>query len=150
MEREEYGQQLGLFGEPRLETLDQIPTLFGRLVYLASLLDRNIGRYNHPSLSQGLGEAEADRILRECHARSFADWLCLKLERQEADLSLYLAGLAIDVRTVLRTWTCLEPYRDLVPPGALKAERRLYMADLEAVLELLRNEHGVPCLDSED
>ena len=72
-------------------TLSQIPSLFGRLVYLCSLRDRNNGTYEHYGLAQVFGDSEADRVLRESHQQVFASWVCLTLEQQKTDLDLYLS-----------------------------------------------------------
>ncbi|HXG33353.1 MAG TPA: hypothetical protein VNJ11_08310 [Bryobacteraceae bacterium] len=128
-------------------TLAQIPSLFGRLVYLASLRDQNTGRYEHHGLAQLFGEDVADEALRESHAATFHDWLCYTLEQQKTDLDLYLAGLDTDKRTLLDTWIRLAPYRTLVPASARDVERKLYLADLETLLELLKNEYDVAAPD---
>lgn len=124
-------------------TLAQIPSLFGRLVYLSALRDQNTGTYEHYGLAQAYSEAEADGVLRASHAKTFSDWLCLRLEDQKADLNLYLSGLEGDRRAILDTWIRLHPYRGLVPSAARQVERELYMGDLETILELLKNEYGV-------
>ncbi len=82
-------------------TLARIPTLFGRLVYLSSLLSQNSGLYEHPALAQMFGDEQADETLRRSHARVFQDWLCLNLEQQKADLLEYLAELPGDRATAL-------------------------------------------------
>jgi hypothetical protein len=128
-------------------TLAQIPSVFGRLVYLSSLRDQNTGRYEHHGMSQIFGEEEADRALRESHAQTFADWLCFGLEQQKADLDLYLSAFEGNKRTILETWIRLAPYRNLLPASVRDVERRLYLTDLEALLELLKNEYGVACPD---
>jgi hypothetical protein len=128
-------------------TLAQIPSLFGRLVYLASLRDQNTGRYEHHGLAQLFGEEVADEALRESHAATFQEWLCYTLEQQKTDLDLYLAGLDTDKRTLLDTWIRLAPYRTLVPASARDVERKLYLADLETLLELLKNEYDVAAPD---
>jgi hypothetical protein len=120
-------------------TLVEIPALFGRLVYLSALRNQNTGRYEHHGLSQIFGDEEADQALRASHEQTFAEWLCFGLEQQKADLDLYLSALGTDKRTVVETWIRLAPYRNLVPASAREVERRLYLTDLEALLELLKN-----------
>jgi hypothetical protein len=128
-------------------TLSQIPSTFGRLVYLASLRDANTGRYEHHGLALVFGDAEADKALRASHEESFGIWLGYTLQQQHADLDLYLAGLESDKRVILETWTRLSPYRSLLPESVRGMERQLYLADLEALLAVLRNEYGVASPD---
>jgi len=128
-------------------TLGQIPSTFGRLVYLASLRDQNTGRYEHHGLAQMFGEIETDRTLRESHEQAFSVWLGFDLERQKADLDLYLSSLQADKRTIVATWIRLTPYRNLMPTAVRDPERRLYLSDLETLLDLLTNEHDVATSD---
>jgi hypothetical protein len=115
-------------------TLLQIPTLFGRLVFLASLRDPATGHYYHQGLAQSLGAEDADRSLCNSHHQVFQQWLGFSLSEQKADLDEYLSfGTA--PRYAL-------PYRKLVPPTARDVERQLYLTDLDTLLELLRFEHG--------
>ena len=124
-------------------TLSQIPSVFGRIVYLASLRNLNSGRYEHHGLALVFGEEEANKALKKSHSQVFREWLTFNLEQQKADLDLYLSGLYEDRGTVLATWLELAPYRGLMPTSLRAVERRLYIADLRALLELLGNEHGV-------
>ena len=130
-------------------TLAQIHSLFGRMVYLASLRDHNTGRYEHHGMAEVFGGDQADQALRESHAKTFAEWLSYGLEQQKADLDLYLSVFETDRRTILKTWIRLAPYRNLPPASAREVERRLYLADLEAILELLNNEYDVSSPDSD-
>ena len=123
-------------------TLSQIPSLFGRLVYLAALRNPNSGRYEHHGLALVFGEDEANRELKKSHSQAFREWLTFNLEQQKGDLDLYLSALVEDRRTVLTNWLELAPYLTLMPATIRGVEKRLYLADLKALLDLLGNEHG--------
>jgi len=128
-------------------TLSQIPSLFGRMVYLSSLRDTNSDRYEHHGLALRAGGEESDSALRASHSESFAGWLCLSIEAQKADLDLYLSALENDKRTIVEAWLLLKPYRNLPPGTARPAERELYLSDFEALLTLLKNEYGAAAPD---
>jgi hypothetical protein len=128
-------------------TLSQIPTVFGRLVYLASLRNSNNGNYEHHGLGLVFGEDEANRALKDSHSAVFAEWLTFNLEQQKADLDLYLAGLFEDKRLVVETWIRLAPYQNLIPASVRGVERRLYISDLAALMELFRNVYAVAAPD---
>jgi hypothetical protein len=128
-------------------TLSQIPTVFGRLVYLASLRNPNNGNYEHYGLALVFGEDEANKALRDSHSTVFAEWLTFNLEQQKADLDLYLAGLFEDKRAIIQTWVRLAPYQNLIPAAIRGVERRLYITDLAALMELFRNVHAVAAPD---
>jgi len=123
-------------------TLSQIPSVFGRLVYLSSLRNPNTDIYEHHGFRQMFGSEESDRTLRESHAKAFHEWLCYSLEQQKADLDLYISGLENNKKVIIEAWMRLAPYRHLIPGSVRRAERRLYLADLGALLALLRNEYG--------
>jgi len=124
-------------------TLSQLPTAFGRMTYLASLRDVNSGRYSHHGMALVFGEVESSRTLRASHKQVFAEWLRFNLEQQKADLDLYLSGLPEDKQTLLETWHQLRPYENVLPASVRKVEKELFLADLETLLKLLRNVHGV-------
>jgi hypothetical protein len=128
-------------------TLSQIPSVFGRLVYLAALRDPNSGRYEHHGLTLVFGERDADKALRKGHAAAFQEWLGYSLEQQKADLDLYLSALLERRRTVVENWLRTAPYRNLVPASARTVEKRLFLSDLETLLELLKHELGAASPD---
>jgi hypothetical protein len=119
-----------------------IPSTFGRLLYMASLRDISSGHYREPELVREFGAEEADRAIRFSHNVVFADWLTYTIEQQVTDLDLYLSALRDNKRSVLRTWLRLEPYRNLVPEEAPEHERRLFLAEIEAVLTILQAQFG--------
>jgi len=128
-------------------TIGQIPAVFGRLVYLASLRNPNNGSYEHHGLALVFGEEEADKALRNSHAAVFSEWLSFNLEQQKADLDLYISGLFEDKRVVIDTWIRLAPYRNLPPASVRGIERRLYISDFTALLELFKAAYGVAAPD---
>lgn len=121
-------------------TLDQVPTLFGRLVYLAGLRNQNSGGYRHHGLAQAFGAEESQRTIQLSHEAIFAEWLNLDLRAQHTALDQYFKGLGESRAVVLQTWGVLTPYRALPPAAAGGAERMLYETDLELILELFRAE----------
>ncbi len=128
-------------------TISQIPCVFGRLVYLASLRNPNNGSYEHHGLSLVFGEDEANKALKNSHAAVFADWISFNIEQQKADLDLYISGLFEDKRLVVETWIRLAPYRNLPPSSVRGVDRRLYIADFTALLELFKGAYGVAVPD---
>jgi hypothetical protein len=122
------------------KTLSLIPTVYGRLVYLASLRNMDTGRYEHHGLGLVFGAEAADGALRRSHEVAFREWLGFLLEQQKADIDLYMADLPTDRRTLVDNWLRLAPYRNLLPGSAVEPERRLYLADLETLLRLMQSE----------
>ncbi|HXF25792.1 MAG TPA: hypothetical protein VN610_00890 [Bryobacteraceae bacterium] len=127
-------------------TLSQIQSVFGRLVYLSSLRNPNTGRYEHHGLSLVFSEEEASRALKAAHSQVFDQWVQSNLKEQKTDLDLYLSPFN-DKRNVLDTWLRLSPYRNLLPSSVRGVERKVYLSDLETLLQLLRNEYGVDAPD---
>lgn len=130
-------------------TLVQIPTNFGRMVYLASLRNPNSGMYEHHGLAQIYGPDEADGTLRQSHMQVFSEWLCFGLDQQKEEVAEYMTGLEERLPLVIENWIRFSPYRNFVPADAREAERQLYLTDMEMVIEALRGEHGVVVSDPE-
>lgn len=120
-------------------TLSRIPTLFGRLGYLASLRDSNSGIYRHHGLSAVFGRDDSAKALRESHERTFLEWLSLTMEEKYYELTCYLAGLEDPAHAVIEHWLSARIYRTYVPGSAREIERELFCRDLEALLETIRN-----------
>ncbi len=123
-------------------TLSMIHSVFGRLEYLARIRNPHSGRYEHHGLALVFGGDEADLALRDSHLQVFREWLSLDLERQKADLELFLAEQPTNRRTMVETWRRLAPYRGLPPVSASAPELQLYLGDLELLLEAIRNEYA--------
>ena len=123
-------------------TLSRIPTVYGRLAYLASLRDQNSGIYRHHGLSTLFGREESSKALRESHAHVFQEWLNLPLSEKYAELTAYLESLEDSLQVVLDHWTRAGAYKSLLPDGAPKPEVELFSRDLTALVEVVRNGLG--------
>lgn len=121
-------------------TLVQIPTLFGRLTYLASLRNANANSYQHQGLAVRYGPRASQAAIRESHIELLRDWLALPLSARKADLDHYFVELDTPRETVLHNWKRLRPYALCVPVQALKPERELFLGDLEVLLEIISRE----------
>lgn len=119
-------------------TLSQIPTVYGRLAYLAQRRNPDTGCYEHHGLASMFSEEEADTALRESHHQIFRQWLGLTLEQQRADLALYFAGLPTSRLVLVENWLRLAPYRNLIPIKASQADRELFLGDLETLLRSIK------------
>ena len=120
-------------------TLSQIPTLYGRLVYLASLRDPNSGVYRHHGLGAAFGREESGKALKHSHERIFSEWLTLALADKNKDLGDYLQGLDDPQGTVVSHWLRSDHYHAQIPDSARPMESELFHRDLEALLQILRN-----------
>src|SRR5579859_4178934 len=120
-------------------TLSQIPTLYGRLVYLASLRDPNSGVYRHHGLSAAFGREESSQALKHSHERIFSEWLTLPLADKSSDLGNYLQSLDDPQGMVVSHWLRSDHYRAQIPDSARPMESELFHGDLEALLQILRN-----------
>jgi hypothetical protein len=120
-------------------TLSQIPTLYGRLAYLASLRDPNSGVYRHHGLSTAFGREESAKALKQSHERIFSEWLNLALAEKSGDLGNYLRGLDDPQGSVVVHWLRSDHYRAQIPDSARPMECELFQTDLEALLRMLKN-----------
>lgn len=122
------------------QTVRQLPSIMARLIFLSGLRDPHSGVYRHPAATRHPEKTEIDRLLRGLHKQAFAEWLNSCLEEQKADLDLCFSDLSGGKVAAVETWRCLESYRSLVPSSADPVERRLFFADMAALLELMANE----------
>jgi hypothetical protein len=116
-------------------TLSQIPTLYGRLCYLASLRDPNSGVYRHHGLFLSFGREQTAGALQSSHRSVFEEWVALSLESKSQDLTAYLASLDEVQESVVRHWRQSRIYRTLLPGSASPAETELFFTELDILLE---------------
>jgi len=124
-------------------TLAAIPAVYGRLAYLTGLRQANSGRYEHHGLALLFGADEAHHALRASHVHCFREWMGFSLEEKKADLDLYLASVGTDRAEAVRAWNETGAWRNLVPGSIRGAEKKHFLADVAALMALLRNVYGV-------
>jgi hypothetical protein len=131
------------------DEMQLIPTVYGRLVYMAGLLNPNTGLYEHYSYG---ADSNTRQILsgdiRARHESLFNQWVVCSLERKMADIEAYINGLN-DVGRIelIDAWLRLTPYKYLVPASIQGPEREKHVSDFEAILGLLKNVYGVASPD---
>jgi hypothetical protein len=125
-------------------TLSQIPTIYGRLVYLASLRDPNSGAYRHHGLSAAFGREQSTYALRKSHEQTFLEWLTIPLSAKNADFRAYLQSASSEEspQAVVMYLARGAGYASQAPDAAGPAQREQFKLEVEILLELVKNESG--------
>jgi hypothetical protein len=119
-------------------TLSHIPTVYGRLYYLASLRDPGSNVYRHHGLAAMFGRDESSRALREKHEELFLEWLAMPLRERKLDLARYFSTLEGPMETLIDSLLTSGVYRTQPPASALRMEQNLFCVDLETLLQTLK------------
>jgi len=136
------------------EKLSTLDTVFGRLELLSSLRDPHTGRYVHHGMSVAVGDRTHDIILKS-HEATFAEWQSKNLRVQMTDLRSFVLSIPLPAGSgrldrkaksilVLDTWLKLEPYRNFVPMSVSQLERNSFLANLTALITLLKAQVAQP------
>jgi hypothetical protein len=133
-------------------TLSNVPSIFGRLMILSSLRDRNTGWYVHHGLELEMGEDTHGFLLKR-HQEVFLDWQAMTVHRQMRDLKTHLKSVAQSaegfgpqqnknarIAHVLNTWVFTRPYGELVPLSASPLARDTFVSNIAVLVALLRNQ----------
>jgi hypothetical protein len=123
-------------------TLSQVPSTYGRLVYLASLRDPNSGSYRHHGLSVAFGRAESIAALKKSHEETFLEWLKMPLASKNADFRGYLQSAEENRPAVVTYLAKGTPYLTQAPDSAGRAQRRQFQMEMETLLALLKIDSG--------
>jgi hypothetical protein len=119
-------------GERVMALVESIPTLFGRLVYLAAMWETSARGYRcDPRIGR------LDATLGRAHKGVFTRWLMLGLEPQRRDLIRFADSEGRDAYECLRSWCAGGFFDQLAPETASWEETRLFRDDLELVIKSL-------------
>ena len=114
------------------ELVLQTPSLFGRLVYVASLWNPETSRYDR-GLPDRFRGVETDKALARWHQSFFIDWLSQSLTEKEKDVSLYWRN----VGSRENGKTVREIGEAAIPPLVRSEERKFFLQDLTFIQALL-------------
>lgn len=123
-----------------LTTLAEIPNIFSRLAYMASLRDLSSGRYEHAGLAAIYPDEAIQQSLELCHEQIFEHVLETSLQQQEKDLRECLEHMPGGLCTTVTHWQRLEAFRVLMPERAPDYLKELFCSNLRALLEILQEE----------
>ena len=112
-------------------TLAQIPSVFGRLAYMASVRDPHSGIYRHDGLATIHGEAQSAKALRQAHETVFGEWLRLPLAQKLSDLEQLPSDRRPDGSGLEKRY---------VPKVVSATEVALFLGEMEILLEILASQ----------
>jgi hypothetical protein len=126
------------------QVLEQIPTAFGKLVYLASFRNPDSGRYQADETAEMFSAYSVHRTLQRAHWKAFHNWQSLGLKEKKSDLKRY-ADAGAGSAPWLALWADSDAAHRLMPAACAECERTLFLTELGMMLELLAHEgRGAP------
>jgi hypothetical protein len=118
-------------------SLEQIPTVFGKLVFVAEFLNELSGKYWHRGLASLMDDDAVDRLIRRRQMSLFGEWLRMDAASQIDDLAAYCSSAAEGPRQTLVACSGLAMHMRLVPAGASDQERLRYLTQVDHALDHL-------------
>ncbi|HXM99839.1 MAG TPA: hypothetical protein VN982_15325 [Candidatus Dormibacteraeota bacterium] len=121
--------------------LAPLPSLYQRLLRLASLRDDLTGRYVDARFAELYPEAAVHESLAGCHEEILERILEIPLELQEKDLQQCLESMPGSFVQELQNWRSAEFENRLLPPAAPEYLKQLFRSNLRVLLQLLRDDY---------
>jgi hypothetical protein len=120
----------------------QMPSLLGRLTYIADRWNTQTGRYDR-ELPERFQDPLVYPAIASWHRAFFIEWLSLPLEKKEADVSAYwlsMGGKEEQLKKLVRLGEAA------IPPLMRAVERQFFVSELGFIQALLLHQHtgGAP------
>jgi hypothetical protein len=123
-----------------LSILAPLPSLYQRLLHLASFRDEVTGRYVHSRFAEIYPETAVHESLAACHEEILERILEIPLELQEKDLQQCLESLPGNFFQELQNWRNTEFENRLLPHATPEYLKQLFRSNLRVLLQLLRDD----------
>jgi hypothetical protein len=133
---ERFHQSRAVIEDFSTRTLAAIPSDFGRLSYISSLIDSNSGRYEHDGLKDLYPENAVQAALKHCHEELFSRILETPLKEQERDLRQCLDSAGEEIREEAKKWSKERPFQEMCPRGLPTYLRELFCSNMSALLAI--------------
>ena len=117
------------------ESLLQNPSIFGRLVHIASLW--NPASKSYQGLPERFRNAGLDPQITRWHQAFFMEWVALSLAQQQNDVMVYWTGMGRDPEQIKKL---REQGEAAIPPLVEWAERQSFTKNLAFIQTVLSHE----------
>jgi hypothetical protein len=119
------------------KSLASLPSPLARLIFLTSLRDSYTGRYLHEGWVTVASPEEVNRMLRHIHREVFDSVIRLSLPNFCKELREHFKSIGEVEEKSAKLWLEIEPYREMIPEGCLRAERDFFISEIKAALGVL-------------
>lgn len=118
----------------------QLPTIFGRLILLASAWDAGSKRYHHSVIERAFPPQITHDAFQRLHEEIFQQWMRLTDSQRKGDLARYMDSGKLSESAMVEVWINSEMYKDLFPPDASFVDRQAFVRVLAILLIRLAGE----------
>ena len=122
-------------------TLSVIPSDFGRLYYVCSLMDPATGRYAHEGLAEIYPENSVQAALAHCHRELFSRILETPLRDQERDVRRSLDNAGDELWNIIEAWRASRPFCTMCPEGLPSYLNDLFSSNMDTLLAIIHARH---------
>jgi hypothetical protein len=133
---ENFHQNRSVIEDFTSRTLAVIPSVFGRLYYVSSLIDPATGHYSHAGLTEVYSPNSVQAALAQCHEELIARILETPLREQERDLRKCMSSAGDEFWDLLEGWRFSRDYQAMCPQELPDYLNALFCSNMGALVEI--------------